>query len=88
MATRIPIITTATGAEGLSLEDDVSYLQAQSIDDFVKQIVRLSQDSELQKRITETAYQLARKKYSWEAITRDLVSAYHQITNKSIHEGV
>jgi glycosyltransferase involved in cell wall biosynthesis len=79
MATRIPIITTATGAEGLSLEDNVSYLQAQSIDDFIKQIVRLSQDSELQKRITEAAYQLARKKYSWEAITRDLVSAYHQI---------
>jgi len=79
MATRIPIITTATGAEGLSLEDNVSYLQAQSTDDFVRQIVRLSHDVELQKNITEHAYQLARKKYSWEAITRDLIAAYHQI---------
>ncbi len=82
MATRIPIITTATGAEGLSLEDGVSYLQAQSIDDFVKQIVILSQDPSLQNRITDRAYELAREKYSWEAITRDLVSAYHQIIKK------
>lgn len=80
MASRTPIITTATGAEGLSLVDGVSYLRAETVADFVKQIKRLAHDVNLHTTLTTNAYKLAKEKYSWESITKDLVQTYHHLT--------
>jgi glycosyltransferase involved in cell wall biosynthesis len=80
MASRTPIITTATGAEGLSLVDGESYLRAETAADFVKQIRRLAHDTNLHTTLTTNAFQLAKEKYSWESITKDLIKTYHQLT--------
>ncbi len=82
MAARTPIITTATGAEGLSLVDGVSYLRAETAADFVSQIKRLSHDASLHTTLTNNAFTLAREKYSWESITKYLVKTYHLLTSK------
>lgn len=80
MASRTPIITTATGAEGLSLVDGESYLRAETAADFVKQIKRLAHDANLHTTLTTNAFKLAKEKYSWESITKDLIRTYHQLT--------
>lgn len=79
MASRLPIVTTLTGATGLHLEPEKAYLHAETIDEFVRQIERMIHDSTLQKSLADNAYTIAKEKYSWSSITDDLINAYHSL---------
>ncbi len=82
MASRTPVITTPTGAEGLYLEDEKSVLIAEDAITFSKKILTLLNDKELQQKIAENAYQNAIKNFSWSSITTSLVSAYSKLISR------
>lgn len=79
MASKTPVITTPTGAEGLYLEDGVSVLIAEDPATFSKKILTLLNDKNLQQIISENAYNNAIKNFSWSSITTSLVSAYSKL---------
>ncbi len=83
MATRLPVVTTNTGAEGLNLVHRESVMLAESPEEFVESIVELNSQAELRKNIANNAYTIARKSFSWESITKTLVESYQSITKRS-----
>ncbi len=82
MATRLPVITTNTGAEGLNLMHEQSVMLAESPEAFVDCIIALSTKEEVRRKIAENAYTIARKSFSWESITKTLVESYQSITKR------
>lgn len=82
MATRLPVITTNTGAEGLNLVHRESVMLAENPKEFVDSIVALSTQEELRKKIADNAYTIARQSFSWESITKTLVQSYQSITKR------
>ena len=82
MATRLPVITTTTGAEGLNLVHGESVMLAENPEDFAEGIHTLSTQNELRKTIADNAYTIARKSFSWESITKTLVESYQSITKR------
>ncbi|HNQ30990.1 MAG TPA: glycosyltransferase family 4 protein [Candidatus Woesebacteria bacterium] len=81
MATRLPVVTTATGAEGLALQDGVSVLLAQSPQEFAQKITHIAQDDVLRQALAHNAYTIARSQFSWESITKKLVSSYESLVS-------
>lgn len=79
MATHLPVITTTTGAEGLSLVDGESVVIAQTPEEFAQAIVELSTHNERRRIQAERAYEIAKEKFSWESITKKLVESYQSI---------
>ncbi len=79
MATRLPVITTPTGAEGLDLADGTSVLLAQTPAEFANSIRSITRDKTRGPMIADAAYTIARQKFSWESITRRLVDSYQSI---------
>jgi glycosyltransferase involved in cell wall biosynthesis len=73
MAHRIPLVTSAVGAEGLSLRPGEHALIAGNAAEFVDSIVRIHQDSDLAFRLVAAAQALVRDRFSWEAIVDNLV---------------
>lgn len=79
MASRVPVVTTKTGAEGLFLEDEKSVLLAEDARSFAEKLARLLDDESLQNAIADSAYQSALNHFSWKSITKSLVEAYKTI---------
>jgi glycosyltransferase involved in cell wall biosynthesis len=67
-ASRCPVITTTKGAEGLDAVDEIHLLYAEDPETFLQQIERLIRDPELSLSLTNNAYELFVKTFSWEAI--------------------
>lgn len=63
-ASGVPVVSTALGAEGLSAEDGVHLLIADTPDAFAAACVRLVQDEDLRARIIPAARQLQEDQYS------------------------
>jgi len=82
MASGLPIISTATGVEGLNVSHKNEVLIANSEDEFVSMIYRVLSDKKLYERLRKNAYNLAKKQYSWQAISRKLEVIYKQIIKK------
>lgn len=80
MATHLPVITTSTGAEGLYLAHKESVMLAENPEEFAQNVVTLSHDAILSKKIADNAYTIARQSFSWESITKTLVESYQSIT--------
>jgi glycosyltransferase involved in cell wall biosynthesis len=68
MAHRIPIVTTAVGAEGLQLRHEQHALLAESAEALSDCVLRIKHDSELADRLTENAYAHVRANFSWDSI--------------------
>jgi glycosyltransferase involved in cell wall biosynthesis len=67
-ASRCPVITTAKGAEGLGVVDGTHLLYAEDPETFLYQIERLVGDPGLSVSLTNNAYDLFVKNFSWDAI--------------------
>ncbi|MBO9490477.1 TIGR03087 family PEP-CTERM/XrtA system glycosyltransferase [Endozoicomonas sp. G2_1] len=61
----LPVISTPMGAEGIDCINDEHILLANNADEFVKQIQRLDNDSQLKNQIRSSAINLINQKYSW-----------------------
>ncbi len=70
MASGVPVVSTRIGAEGLAVTAERDILLADSAADFASACVRLLDDAELRRRVSETALHLVRSEFSWEKVTR------------------
>ena len=71
-ASRCPVISTIKGAEGLGVVDETHLLYAEDPETFLQQIERLLGDRELSRMLTNNAYELFLKTFSWDAIGRSV----------------
>lgn len=79
MASGLPVISTDIGAERLKMTNNVHALTANKPNEFVDQVVKILSDEKLYNYIRSNAYELAQKKYSWNAISHQLEIVYRSI---------
>jgi glycosyltransferase involved in cell wall biosynthesis len=70
MAARIPVISTAVGAEGLDVRDGQNIAIANSPDDFADRCIALLEDSEARRKQAQAAWEMVSACYSWETVAR------------------
>lgn len=79
MASGLPVISTSIGAARLKMTDNVHALTANKPEEFVEKIVKILSDEKLYNLIRTNAYELAKEKYSWKAISHQLEIVYRSI---------
>jgi glycosyltransferase involved in cell wall biosynthesis len=70
MATGIPIVSTAIGAEGLPVTDRENILLADSPEQYANAICELFENQNLRKKIGENGRTLVQRNFSWEFVTK------------------
>ncbi|WP_428235436.1 glycosyltransferase family 4 protein [Gracilimonas sp.] len=73
LASGLPIVTTAIGAEGIDIRNGVHYLEGNSIDQFIEHITSLLENEDLRDRLSGNARKIAVDKYDWESVTKRLI---------------
>jgi glycosyltransferase involved in cell wall biosynthesis len=66
-ASRTPVISTAIGAEGLSVKPGIHLLFAESASDFVDGLRQLWENKPMASRLAGNGFDLVKQSYSWEA---------------------
>jgi glycosyltransferase involved in cell wall biosynthesis len=74
-----PIIAIPNRVKGLGFIADTHYVEASSPVDFMRGIRRLSEERELQRKITKNARTLIEKDYDWKKIGEKLGEIFHSI---------
>jgi glycosyltransferase involved in cell wall biosynthesis len=74
MAQGLPIVTTAVGAEGLSIVHGRHAWLAETAPALVDGILRIKQDPNLAASLVANAFELVRDRFSWDAIRAGLVA--------------
>lgn len=80
MASGLPVISTQVGVEGLSVNNGHHALIADSPKEFIRQILLALKNRKLYEEMRTLSYNLAKQKYSWEAIAHELEVVYSNIT--------
>ncbi len=70
MAAQIPVVSTAIGAEGLSINPPDDIRIADTPEHFASQCLELLASPELRARLSQTAWQMVNSKFSWEHVAR------------------
>jgi glycosyltransferase involved in cell wall biosynthesis len=73
MANGVPLVTSAVGAEGLSLKHGEHAWFAETAAEFREGILRLKQDPAFADRLAENAYSHVNRNFSWTSIQEHLV---------------
>ena len=81
MAMGVPIVTTSIGLEGLEAIPEKELFVADNPKDFANYVIRLIEEPELRREISENARKLVETKYSWPKIVKDLNQIYEQISS-------
>jgi glycosyltransferase involved in cell wall biosynthesis len=66
MASGVPVVSTALGAEGLPARQGENMLLAESPEELAGATIRLLQDRDLARRIAFNARELVVERYSWQ----------------------
>jgi len=70
MAARIPVVSTAVGAEGLDINPPENIRIADDPDEFAEQCFELLDDAGTRARLSENAWQTVASRFSWETVAR------------------
>lgn len=81
MASGLPIVTTSTGASGLDLRDNKNILISNTVDGMVEKVIKILTDEHLYESIRKNAFEIAKNKYSWSSISKELEIVYKSIRN-------
>lgn len=79
IAAQAPIISTSKGIEGIDLRHNEECLIADSPEKFAEEIIRLSQDVNLQKKLSSQAYNRLKQLYKPEEMLKRRMDIYNQI---------
>ena len=83
LASGLPVITTAIGAEGINLDDNTNYLHAENKSEFIEQIEKVISDDTLRDQISRNARKLAIDEYSWDKKAQEMVEIVKQVKKKT-----
>lgn len=78
MAAKLPLITTAVGAEGLGAKNGESVIVRDSPKEIANATIDILDDSAKAKRIAENARKLVEKEYSWNKMAQYLDEIYEK----------
>jgi len=79
MAAGVPVVSTRLGAEGISVEDDVHLLLADSGQEIVAAIRRIISSSETRLRLVRAARGLIATRYDWSTIGEKLFRIHYDL---------
>ncbi len=79
MAMQVPIVSTTIGIEGIKLVKDESVLIGESPEEFAREVIRLLEDAELRKRLSDNAYRTVVESYDWSDKGNELNEVYHDV---------
>lgn len=83
-AARVPVVSTAKGAEGLAVEDGKHLLLAETVDAFIGALQRLWSDQQLAAQLAANGLELVREFYSFPAVHHQIVNAVHELISDMI----
>jgi sugar transferase (PEP-CTERM/EpsH1 system associated) len=87
LAAGCPVISTAIGADGLSLVEGEHLLIADTPDQFARGILTLLESAELRRRLADAGREAVTQRYDWEQIALQLESACEQAVRRHGQEG-
>jgi glycosyltransferase involved in cell wall biosynthesis len=79
MASKMPVVTTEIGTEGIDAVKGESILIGNNPDDLAAMAVKVIQDAELYKRIALNARNLVQTNYSYSSIAKKLSDVYKEV---------
>jgi sugar transferase (PEP-CTERM/EpsH1 system associated) len=72
MAAKVPVVSTAIGAEGLDVADGTTIHLADSPRDFADRCLQLLESGAERERLARAAWELVDSKYSWDVVARGM----------------
>ena len=82
MAMRIPIVSTTLGCAGIHLEHEKSVLLADTPEQFAESVLRMFNNTELRKRIADSAFSIVRSRYDWTQKGVELENVYQSVLKR------
>ncbi|MBA5685264.1 glycosyltransferase [Photobacterium damselae subsp. damselae] len=79
MALGIPSITTSTGLEGLEAIPDKDILVADTVDDYIKYILKLNEDPVYSENLAKNGFAYVQDNHSWQGKLKPLVDRIEKI---------
>jgi glycosyltransferase involved in cell wall biosynthesis len=83
VAARVPVVSTAKGAEGLSFVESDHYLPAETPEQFAGQLLRLLTDRSLSTATVGRASESARARFGWQTIGDELRERLHRLVTRN-----
>lgn len=80
-----PVVSTAKGAEGLKAKDGEHLLIRDKMDEIVAGVSQIWSDPNLAEKLANSAYELVKNEYSWEAVSRQVEPAISAIVSGFTH---
>lgn len=80
MASKLPVVTTAIGAEGIGVRDGVEALIRDGADNISGAIIEILKNPQRARTLAENARKLAEREYSWEEMGKRLDMVYKEAT--------
>jgi glycosyltransferase involved in cell wall biosynthesis len=78
-AAKVPVISTAIGAQGLQVKHGEHLLIAESAAEFVDAMEQLCTDERLVNKLSERALALVKERYSWNVTARSIEKAINEL---------
>jgi glycosyltransferase involved in cell wall biosynthesis len=82
MAMGVPVVCTDIGFKGLEIKSGEGVIHAPQDAEFVKQVVGLLKSEDLRRRVGQKGLDLARHKFSWDGISRELEEHLNVVVSK------
>ena len=83
MASRVAVVTTKKGIEGIEANNEEDVLVRESAESLAGAVIELVRNKGLRHKLTINARKLVEKKYDWEEIVKKLEKAYKSIKEDS-----
>jgi glycosyltransferase involved in cell wall biosynthesis len=83
MAAGCAVVSTTTGAQGLTVQDGVELRLADTADAFAQAIIGLLKDPDQRRRLGENGRRYVQNHYDWTVIAPHLLRVYDEITDSS-----
>ena len=80
----LPVIATSMGAEGIRCADNESILLAHTPEEFLEQLIKLTEDNELRQKISNNALDNIHKFYAWDSVLKPFNQVLEQQTSKDL----
>lgn len=82
MASGLPVVATAKGAEGLDVEHGKNILIADEPEKFAGALIDVLNDDSLYRRLAEAGLELINARYSWENVARPLAKLWRSVAGE------
>jgi len=79
MASGVPVVSTAKGAEGLNVIAGDNILIEDEPERFAKALLEVIWDGDLHRRLAERGLELVNRRYSWDRVARPLADLWRRI---------